>query len=574
MKKVIPLLLVLAMCLCLAACGGTGNEAHDYILSLLEKEEYDMAIYVIEGLRDGKAGAQSRPDDSPSVSQNGQDQVFRLSPEVRGNDMIFHMDLINYTDTTLTLVTLVIEDYLDGQLLGTYGFEGEDLSRLPISGLELAPGEGIGWDDGHPVTADFNRRNYIHVFHDPQGNVVRITYEFDFSDLTAGGGDTSMEAPAGDWFFNCFLENTGSTPWTLVRLEIINLRDGTPIDVYPFESGDLDRIGLGGLTLEPGQNFSFPDGHPAVPDWNGRDYVFHFTDGSGKAQTLTCHFENLDARTKSMDYAQDAGKDLQTLRHDADFQQEVYAGVYWVPAAALGSSRYSNQEIHAMLTASPEEKQQRISTLYEALQLYQVGDFRPSDDNIRIRENQIDWEHHKPGYHAVRTNTGCCATDSNWLRYILDGDYEEVGFLATSQRDGGGHVYNYILHEGWYYFIDLTHYRASDNASALESGNPGDYHASDFILGNIHKTRNVQDYVDYVQKTTFDPPGLMFLYTAENVLAVDCVRSQSGIQITYEEAKGLPITVIFDDPSDSLTFGRAASPSQLPDWNALPDYPF
>ncbi|MDD5954454.1 MAG: hypothetical protein PUD38_04535 [Firmicutes bacterium] len=108
----------------------------------------------------------------------------------------------------------------------------------------------------------------------------------------------------------------------------------------------------------------------------------------------------------------------------------------------------------------------------------------------------------------------------------------------------------------------------------MESGNPGDYHATDFILGNIHKTRNVQDYVDYVQKTSFDPPGLMFLYTAENVLAIDGVMSQSGIQITYEDAKGLPITVIFDDPSDSLTFARAASPSRLPDWDALPDYPF
>ena len=105
-----------------------------------------------------------------------------------------------------------------------------------------------------------------------------------------------------------------------------------------------------------------------------------------------------------------------------------------------------------------------------ALQLYQISDFRAADDNVRIPESGINWEHHKPGYYAVLTNEGCCATDSNWLNYILRGDYEEVGYMATSQRDGGGHIFNYIKHEGFYYFIDLTHYRASDYNTAVENG--------------------------------------------------------------------------------------------------------
>ena len=77
-----------------------------------------------------------------------------------------------------------------------------------------------------------------------------------------------------------------------------------------------------------------------------------------------------------------------------------------------------------------------------------MGNFFPADDNVRSGENGLNWEHHKPGYHAVRTNCGCCATDSNWLNYILAGDYDEIGFIATSQRDGSGHVYNYILQDG------------------------------------------------------------------------------------------------------------------------------
>ncbi len=65
-----------------------------------------------------------------------------------------------------------------------------------------------------------------------------------------------------------------------------------------------------------------------------------------------------------------------------------------------------------MLDDSPEEKQAKIGTLYEALQLYQIGNFCSADDNVRIPENGIDWEYHTPGRSAVINNCGCCATDS------------------------------------------------------------------------------------------------------------------------------------------------------------------
>ena len=51
MKKWIALLLAVAVCASLAACGGTGNPDHDYVLALMEKGDYDMAIKVLENLR-------------------------------------------------------------------------------------------------------------------------------------------------------------------------------------------------------------------------------------------------------------------------------------------------------------------------------------------------------------------------------------------------------------------------------------------------------------------------------------------------------------------------------------------
>lgn len=576
MKKLFTVLFIINMCLSLCACGGTGNEDHDYIISLLEEGRYDMAIHVIEGLRSGlgtQAPAESVPipDGEPVSSTDGEP----VPPILRDMDWIFEMHLINESGQQLSLVSLEIKNLNNGAEQDSYLFPTEELARIGLGGTVLEPGQGFSWTDGHPVVDDFDGRLYIFSFTDPQGNAHDMVFNFDMKGMQlkdlGGGQPQDGSQPTGDWVFPILLENTGNIPIELFAMDITDFKDGQQLGTSIFEGPDLGNIGLENLVIQPGDSFSWVDGHPATTEFNGREYRFHFTDSNGERHTQSFRFDQLDQQNSPIDYSADHGQDLKTLRHGADFELEVYPGVYWVPANALGSSRYTNADIFQMTDASPEDKQQLISTLYEALQLYQVGDFRPSDDNIRMFENGINWEHHKPGYYAVLSNTGCCATDSNWLHYILDSDYDEVGFLATSQRDGGGHVYNYILQDGWYYFIDLTHYHASGSPmhSAVEDGNMSSYRSTDYILGNIHKTRSVEAYVNYVQEHFTDPPGLMFMYSAENVLAVDGVQSGNGIQITYEEADGLDIEVVFDDTGDTLDFARAPSPTQLPDWQAI-----
>lgn len=65
-------------------------------------------------------------------------------------------------------------------------------------------------------------------------------------------------------------------------------------------------------------------------------------------------FELTENPALSADYTNDSGKDLSLLRHDAQYDIEVFDGVFWVPAVSLGESRYTNAEIAAMLDDSPE----------------------------------------------------------------------------------------------------------------------------------------------------------------------------------------------------------------------------
>ena len=83
---------------------------------------------------------------------------------------------------------------------------------------------------------------------------------------------------------------------------------------------------------------------------------------------------------------------------------------------------------------------------------------------------------------------------------------------------------------------------------------------------NFGKVKDIQNYVDYVQHDFTDPPGLMFMYTVENCLAVD----GNNRQIIYEDRGKSFVNVIFDDTSDMLDFVWKDAPQNMPDWNYLP----
>lgn len=385
--------------------------------------------------------------------------------------------------------------------------------------------------------------------------------------------DKYLSAP-NDWIFDFYITNTADCEIYIESLVITDNGGENQFFANKYERPELLEMMMGPefetTPLLPGDVMQWNDAHPGEI-LTDRTYQFIFRGSDGNEYTATYEYNLImelreEDKAYNTDYSVDDGKDLFTLRYDADFSAEVYDGVFWVPARTLGESRYSNADIFEMTSETPEVKQREIETLYEALQLYQVGGFAASDDNVRIPENGYNWEHHKPGYYAVLTNNGCCATDSNWLNYILKDDYDEIGYIATSQRDGSGHIYNYIKDGDWYYIIDLTHYRTDWIATAKETGDMNDYYQSDYILGNIHRTKSIDKFVEYVQHEFGDPPGLMFKYTAENCLAIDSVNNGNKVSIVYENNPDVKLECIFDDPGDNLDYYLTDAPKNLPDW--------
>ena len=258
--------------------------------------------------------------------------------------------------------------------------------------------------------------------------------------------------------------------------------------------------------------------------------------------------------------------DTDNLRHEARFMLQVYDGVWWVPANELGKTRYTNQEIADMAGHSPEQKQEEISTLYEALQLFQISGFTGSEDNVKIPEGDIYWEHHKPGYDAVRTNTGCCASCADWLNYILSGDYE-MGFIGWSLPDTNGHIFNYIYQDGWYYFVDLTHYEGG--VMTPETGEMASYRFLEHPAGCFHKAKSPEDFIKYYLKTAgSEPPAKFELYQAENVIPLGTAETDDG-QLMLYYPEGYDMTFIDGINPEALNSQTAPGPEKSYNWSGM-----
>jgi len=256
--------------------------------------------------------------------------------------------------------------------------------------------------------------------------------------------------------------------------------------------------------------------------------------------------------------------DTETLRYNANFRVKVAKGVNWVPVNTLGKPNRTSEEIE-LIGRDPEELKEKLNTLYEVIQYIQVADFRGADDNIRIEEGGFSWEHHKPSEMAIISNEGCCATISNLLNFLLESDYGEVGFIAHSQNDGGGHVFNYIEYNNLYYFVDLTHYRNDFMHTAVEDGTLASYYASDFIAGNVHEAAKVEDYVKYCRDNYNDPPELFSLYMAKNCLPIGLpLNGGPLLEIVYPESSKERVKILYDDANDNIQYSFKKGPTKYP----------
>ena len=190
---------------------------------------------------------------------------------------------------------------------------------------------------------------------------------------------TEEDVQAGEpcWIFRITLPGA-EEDMVLTEIQINNLIDGKITAEYSAPEwldhlDDLNGLPLGETTVLPaGWSLYWEDAHPYTEEFNGREYRFIFTASGGEVSYS--YIYELDgspaSRTAAQtpaDYSTDNGRDLAALRCDAGFEIEVFEGVYWVSASALGKTRFTNAQVYRLLSDTPEEKQARSSAIEQGL---------------------------------------------------------------------------------------------------------------------------------------------------------------------------------------------------------------
>ncbi|MEA3312151.1 MAG: triple tyrosine motif-containing protein, partial [candidate division WOR-3 bacterium] len=140
--------------------------------------------------------------------------------------------------------------------------------------------------------------------------------------------------------------------------------------------------------------------------------------------------------------------DIQGLRVNADFKvdlgewfENVQEETYWVPAAVLGTPDNISDEI-LDLKGKPAEAKSEINVLYEALVFIHLCTESNIHNAKTTGEDDIRWEFPKPATPSIRDGTVNCASAANVIHYLLEDDYDEVGYVwrhsdCDSDNPGG-----------------------------------------------------------------------------------------------------------------------------------------
>ena len=130
----------------------------------------------------------------------------------------------------------------------------------------------------------------------------------------------------------------------------------------------------------------------------------------------------------------------------------------------LGGTTLTPEEAYALLAMEPEQVKERVKTAADMLMLMLAGQYGDCLGDRTKTVNGQEWHYNLNAFQVMQTRTTNCGSAANLANYLLEGDYEEVGFILQAYfiGQGGGHVYNYFKYQGKYYIVDFSSYMFSN----------------------------------------------------------------------------------------------------------------
>ena len=155
-----------------------------------------------------------------------------------------------------------------------------------------------------------------------------------------------------------------------------------------------------------------------------------------------------------------AYKRLEALSYRGLSKEEKQEEVILISKLMDGENynRLSQDKLQQLKNADLETVKKEISTIYDFVTFLKVKGFSGVSGEQRIKDktNYYDYRFNLKAEEVFKNNKGNCGAIANLARYILEDDYQEIGYLHTSRPDRSGHVINYFFKDNFYYLIDFT----------------------------------------------------------------------------------------------------------------------
>ena len=177
---------------------------------------------------------------------------------------------------------------------------------------------------------------------------------------------------------------------------------------------------------------------------------------------------------------------------------------YNFPADSKGLT-LSWEQARALVGQDMTTVKRYVKTIEDCLYYICAADYGQVDGDLRQRDNVnygITWHFNRSPQVVFAANEGNCGGTSGLMAYLLEGDYDEVGY-ACYRSTNGGHVVNYIKDGELYYVFDLNQF-TSKYSRALNLCYNKDLNAAVKEAFGIGKDREHPTMMAYTYTGRFD----------------------------------------------------------------------
>ena len=194
-------------------------------------------------------------------------------------------------------------------------------------------------------------------------------------------------------------------------------------------------------------------------DYEPNTWNVQFTSTDVKAITFAHSVTATNGKNYYYSYKEINGRCIDGYYLGPDDELVAYDPVLfnWPDIIQMKHPELTLEEVQEMIAQdlTLDEVAEKVDTLGDAIQYLHQKGYVFGNRDILVRYGICNWSVSRSARQVFEDNMGDCGGGSNLLNYLLSGDFEEQGYVLYSWNQMG-HVTNYFVQDGLYYFFDLA----------------------------------------------------------------------------------------------------------------------